>query len=436
MRVTVRFARRLAVACLLLAATTINTAAACQPAPTPDLPPAALLARYLQHEADCARHAPFLYRLGQLLNTAGRYPEAVDRLEAALLHAPDDLPTRIEFAIALVGSGDEAAARQLLAQLRRAGALDAATRQQIDRLLTHPWLAAARPHTSLGLFAGHDDNLLGSARQGPFDLTLPDGNLTVIPAADQQPRAGYFLRADLRIEGRLAAAARPIQYGLFVSQRVAPGQDADRLSWGMLLENQPFGTAGGYLQVGHQQHAQQGATLYRQTHLGLGHALNANMAGRACQHRVGAEWQQRDYPQADRQDGRYLGLQARTHCLGQALQLALRAGIDRPQHPDRPGGAQRHAALRLAHQTDLWRGKVHAEAEWSWQQDAAGYSPLLENNRRRVLRRGGYRIEHRWHGAPGDWQPYISLEWLNQHANLPLFTLQNRVVSLGLVAQW
>ncbi len=391
------------------------------------------------------------YLSGQQLNAAGRYAEAAARLEAALLHSPDDRRIQLEYAIALAGSGDVASAQQLLIQLRNEATLDPEMRRQIDALIKQNRFQSYLsnlPQGSASLLIGHDDNLLGAPHQGAFDLTLPGGNLAVTPSDDQKPRAGFFTRADIRFDAALPAgpfqsASQPLRYGLFLSQRKTPDQPADRSHWGLLLEKTQLlfpgsHLPGSYLQASHQQLSLQAAPVYRQTLFGAGLALVGSAWGLSCRSRLGGELQRRHYPQADQLDGQYTGLQVHINCLAPALQLSLRHGQDRPLQATRPGAAQQQSAVKLAYQTNFYQGSLRFEAEWSWQRDQAGYSPLLENNRRRALQRGIYRLEYRWQAGAGafGWQPFASLEWLHQQASLPLFALRNRVIAIGVMTAW
>lgn len=393
----------------------------------------------LQREAACADDPDFLYHLGRLLNLAGQYAEADERLEAALLRAPDDARVQIEYALALAGSGDAVAAQHLLDQARRHAKLDTATRSEIDDLLTVGRWRALLPQGSLALSFGYDDNLLGAAKQGPFEITLPYTNLVVIPAGSQQPRGGSFIRADLRLDGQLRTdPERPLRYSLFGSLRHTPSEPADRLQWGGVLENNNTFWPDDYGQAAWQQIAIEGKTIYRQLHLAAGRSGGFETAGWICQQRLGLELQNRDYPQTDVLDGYYTGLHAQFACPAPALLLDLRLGQDHARHAERPGGDQRLLYLRVAHQRILGDGILQLEAEWSWLRDADGYSPLLENNRTREMRRDIYRLEYRWADLPDlpGWQPFASFEWLEQDANLPLFSVRNRVFGFGLVHTW
>ncbi|MDO9066953.1 MAG: tetratricopeptide repeat protein, partial [Deltaproteobacteria bacterium] len=229
------------------------------------------------------------YQTGQQLNAASRYSDAAESLEAAILRAPDDRRIQLEYAIALAGSGDLASAQQLLQQLRNDPALDAATRRQIDALIKQSWLHAylpALPKGSISLMIGHDDNFLGAPHQGAFELTLPEGSsLLVTPADGQKPHAGFFTRADLRLDGALPGGlrhAQPLRYGMFLNLSKTAGQIADRNHWGLLLEKQHLLFPGSYFQAAHQQLNVQASPLYRQTLLGTGLALAGTAWGQIC----------------------------------------------------------------------------------------------------------------------------------------------------------
>jgi Flp pilus assembly protein TadD len=64
--------------------------------------------------SDCQRSAPFLAQIGRLLIAQGRYADALDHLERAIMFDPDMASAQLDYAIALAGSGDMLSARQLL----------------------------------------------------------------------------------------------------------------------------------------------------------------------------------------------------------------------------------------------------------------------------------------------------------------------------------
>ncbi|MBK7509904.1 MAG: tetratricopeptide repeat protein [Comamonadaceae bacterium] len=67
--------------------------------------------------AQCQTDAEFLAQLGFLLNAQGRYTEALDHLERALMLNPGLKGAQIDYAVALAGSGDNATALTLVQNL-------------------------------------------------------------------------------------------------------------------------------------------------------------------------------------------------------------------------------------------------------------------------------------------------------------------------------
>ena len=78
-----------------------------------------MLERVLAHEPTCRKDVDWLFWVGQALNTLRRYPEAADRLESVLMREPDHWQARVEYLVALEGSGEIPSARALQAELIR-----------------------------------------------------------------------------------------------------------------------------------------------------------------------------------------------------------------------------------------------------------------------------------------------------------------------------
>ena len=383
---------------------------------------------------------------GQRLNASGQYAQAAELLEGALLRSPDDLRIQLEYAIALAGSGSVITAQHLLLQLSNEAKLDPETRRQINYLIQKNKIRAyvsILPKGSASIVVGHDDNLLSASSQGAFELTLPGGNLGVTPSEDQLPKAGLFTRTGLQLDGTLQGdlfqtPAQPVQYGLFISQSHGADKLANRTLWGVLLGKNHSLFPGSYIKASHQQLSAHAAPTYRQSLLAAGLTMGSTVWGYGCQTRLGAEVQTRSYESTKQLNGLYTGLQTHTSCQNTGLQLTTRLGKDEATHVSRPGGNQLQTAIKLAYHKQLHTGSLQAQAEWSWQQDADGYSPLLGNNRARRLKRTTYRLEYRGqvNNSVFAWQPYASVEFQQQKANIPLFSLRKRVVTFGLVADW
>lgn len=386
-------------------------------------------------EPQCHRQTPYLYRLGRLLNQAGRYAEAVDRLEAALLYDPSHLPSQLEYAVALAGVGDTASATALLTELAGNPDLTATQQQQVTAMQQLP----AQPASSrlvAGLAAGYDDNLLGSNGHSQLELTVPGARLLVQTDPSQLPHAGAFVRADLRYDGELATStSQRWRYSLVASQRQSPGYSLANLGqWGVLLENSDRGQQGLYSLIVHQQQRRSDNLALQQTQLSVGADFGGQVAGLACSQRLGLDLQQLRNPGSPAINGNYRGIMGQTHCPDWGVQLQWRLGKDLPQNADRPGGEQSLQSARLIKTTPMQMGQLALELELAHQTDHDGYSPLLENNTPRKVRRQAFRLEYRWQA--GRVSPYVSFEWLAQQANLPLFELQNQVLALGVRSSW
>lgn len=407
-------------------------------AQTPDITTAQRLTRAAALEPRCAKNGNFLYLFGRLLNLAGRYDEALDRLEAAVLHRPDHWPSQVEYAIALEGVGDAQSAAGLLNNLAHNEAVDPATRRQIEALRQKSTGTAAAPQLSLTLAAGYDDNLLGDTRHNTIELTLPTGSLPVRIDEQQRPHAAAFLRTELGLRDDIVATPNGLwRYALFASHRASPAYPAARLdNLAAYVEHLPTQTPGLYALAGQQMFARDKTAVLRQTQAVLGYETSLNLAWR-CQHRLALDLQRLVYPANPTLNGRYTGLVAQTHCTDAAIQMALRWGHEQPQQAQqaqRPGGRQDLYGIRLAKKLQVHQTAITAEGEYTAQQDQSGYSPLLQDNAVRHIRRTTYRLEARWQRA--QFNPFVLLEWVDQRSNLPLFDVNNRVITVGLQRKW
>jgi hypothetical protein len=413
-----------------------HAASPCEVAHLPDQPPDAILSALRLLEPQCHKHAPFLYRYGLLLNQAGRYDQAIDLLEGALLYRPEHWPSQLEYAIALEGVGDHPSAQGLLQNLANNPGLDLATRQQILALLQRQAPDPAAPrHGTISLATGYDDNLLGSTYHTEFDLTTAAGTLPVQLDPSQRPVAGAFVQTEISYANMLfSQASSPWHYNLQGSLRSSPDENrANQVQWGALLERSALAGDGLYMQAQYQALQRADSTNIKQIRLGIGYEFNSSSRS-PCGQRAGFDLQQIDYPQSPAQNGRYTGVISHTNCPAWGLQVQMRAGRNQPEQDNRPGGLQHEYSLRFSQNRQTQTGYLSLELEATRQQDQSGYSPLLSNNEPRQLSRMAYRLQYRW--LAGFFSPFIGFEWLDQRANLPLFELSNRVLTLGVRSNW
>lgn len=394
---------------------------------------------------ECSGQAGYLAYRGAVLNALGRPDEAAELLERALLLDPGRAGAQIDYAESLAALGDAAAAAALLRDLLARPDVPALLRPQLQRRLNalealqrldplaglRAWAGTGwRGEGSLTLRAGRDSNLNSAPSRDALTLTLPGGDAVLRLADRFRARRGAATLAEA--SGQLA---RPLEGGAALQfygearLRASPTASDTDYQQGQAVAawSRPLATGDAQFSVGAIRLRYGGDDLYHAVRL----AASRDWRAAGCRPRLGIESERRRYPAAPELEGRFLGASAGLACiLGlNRLTLAARAGEDAAQG-DRPGGDQRHTDLRLAGVGPLGSGSLVADLLLSHQQDASGYSPLLENGATRRLNRASLRLEYAYPVAP-DWALLASFDATVQRSNLPLFDISGRAVYLG-----
>jgi hypothetical protein len=291
----------------------------------------------------------------------------------------------------------------------------------------------------------------------------------VVQLADSNaPRAGSYTRADARVElSRQTPGGSRWELTASLMARTSPAvPEANTQQSELALEySHPFGQWGEQWggQTGSQRGSQWGGYLGTTlvniiTDGGTHYASQGLVMGlqayqhRSCSARAGLEWQNRDLSSNPILSSSYSGLAAQWACSaagGGQWQLSAKAGRDRPQDPERPGGDQTVASVRGV---VLWplsalplgglqmAGNVLVEAELTTSQDTTGYSPLLDHAAIRSNRRTTARLEYqRTLGARllgKTLQGTLGAEWSTQDSSLALFRVQSWGPYAALRLQW
>ena len=453
---------------------------------TPELP-AAALERMLAQLSACQKDAVFLAALGQLLNRQERYLEAADHLERALMLDPDLKDAQLSYAIALTGSGDVISAQALVDNLLNDADLPAALRPLIAR--QKAMLASTRtvadPHAwqkrfTLATRLGYDSNLLGSPNLSSLALTL-SGQTIVLPLDENYlARAASYARADAQLEfSRTAPDGARWDAVASLRARTSPSiPTAGSTQVDLLLERNTIapsqattsgngsanGNGGGngngsgsYVNGAVSSLRSNAGTRFIAWGLsgGWGAAWHSATAS-TCVARAGMEFQERKYEDNEVLSGRYNGITLSWSCeniTGAQLLLGLKAGYDQAQDASRPGGSQQQASLRVGAylpQTSLMfaspspslralagspRNGFLLDFEHSQQQDASGYSPIIDSGRSRKISRSAARVEYQYYFSKG-FQGILGAEWVGQTSNIELFRLSSRGLYSGLRASW
>ncbi len=455
--------------------------------------PANALQQMTAQLLDCQKNAEFLSTLGQLLNSQGRYVEASDHLERALLLEPDLKDAQLSYAIALAGSGDFVSAKAMIDNLLNDPDLPATLRPLIENqkiLLAGSngtqELATFQTRISLATRFGYDSNLLGSPNLSSLALTLP-GQTVVLPLDENYlARPAAYARADLQLElsrttpqgvrwdamaslrGRYSPAVHTagnsqidisIERSDFTSSRARTAETArpDSTTSQPGAWNIAFPAGGSYVNASASALRSNAGTRFSAFGLGGGWGGTwQTEASSACQARAGMELQDRNYLDNNVLSGRYKGLSLNWSCdytNSAQLTFGFKAGRDHPSDSARPGGVQLQTSFKAAAflpQTFLHAGTTVVTAssaaaptrngflmdlEFSRLNDLSGYSPIIDSGRSRSVTRIAARLEYQYFFSQSV-KAFVGAEWVGQASNIALFGSSSRGGYSGLRKSW
>lgn len=414
----------------------------------------------------CQGNAVFLGQLGHLLNTNGRYADALEHLERALMLDPRLKSVQIDFAVALAETGDAQSAIPLLDSVLAEPDLPAYLEPILKRQRAmyvsaiskgaangEPQLNAWRLRRFATVRLGGDSNLLGSPRLSSLTLTFPDVDVTLPLEGDKyKPRSGAYLTGELTLEAAKRADGGAIYQG-FASLR------AKAIPSISLGNNQQYEFS---LQRNQNWNGNQGLSHYQSvvlagvsTQAGARYRLEGLSAGiegvvdakALCQTRVGLDGQQRTYLNSPVLSGRYGGVAAALNCASgpdSQWQLNMQAGRDQATQDARPGGDQNQYLVRFVgtwpagrkmSSVPLWPTGWLIDALVTQVRDATGFSPLLEAGQKRIITRAAIRLEGQYLLRP-NMMAMAGAEWTQQAATLPLFEMRSWGPYVGLRYVW
>jgi tetratricopeptide (TPR) repeat protein len=432
-----------AIACLLGAGTAL--AECVVPAGMPD---DATLDRLINALPECERDAEYLAALGNILNQRGRYAEAGDHLERALMLAPDLKGARLDYAISLAGMGEVESARLLLEDILADPNLPpnlkpALERQRRNLASIMDWQVRAL----LGARIGYDSNLLGSPDLSALTLTFPDQTVVLPLDEASRPKAGSYNRVDLQLEARkLTPSGGQIESFLALrGRRSASVPEAHSQQTDAMVDYSSYQRRnnGGGFYTGASASMLRAESGIRYNSYGLAAGIGSSRWLTACDGRLGLEVQERKYLNNDLLSGRYSGITSSLSCDRQGIEwlASAKAGMDKARHIDRAGGDQVQYALRGAFVVSNFgpkrdaKGRLWLDFEFNRSRDSSGYSPLLESGRSRVINRASSRIEYQY-PLSNSLQWIAGAEWVSQHSSLALFANRSWGPYLAIRGAW
>lgn len=436
--------------------------------------PNASLDTLLNRFEQCQTDAEFLARLGFLLNAQGRYAEALDHLERALMLAPDLKGARIDYAVALAGVGDNASAlalvQALLSDPTLPDGLAPVLRRQMELLSVSTVSQPAAGKTLMargtaGFLVGYANNPLGSPNLASLVLTFPGLPIELPLDGSYLARPGSYGRADANLAIRYQAGG-DVLYDFFgglqefrsVLAESSQSQQAEfaveRLAGSNGLGNgssavafyQGLSVFGLRTAAGVRYQSQLVTAGVELPGLSGWNLFSAAPAPN-CRSRVGLEVFNRELSSNRLLSGFYAGVSGQWRCYplqGGYWQIGAVVGRDHVKQAARPGGDQTQYAARASR---LWLNRQWAPAGLEWagnlllvaaltgSRDTTGYSPLLDSGRVRQVHQFNLRAELQQPLNP-NWHLVWGVDWYQQRANLRLFTFGNVGPYVGLRTAW
>ena len=429
----------------------------------------------LNQVAQCQANAEFLAQLGFVLNAQGRYAEALDHLERALMLDPGLKGARIDYAVALAGVGDNASAltliQSLLADPTLPDRVAPVLRRQIEALsvqMSTQTAAADRPmrvRGTAGFLMGYATNPLGSPNLSSLILTFPgfpielplDGSYLARPGSYGRADAGLAMRYDtgadvlydffggLQAFRSVLAESSKSQQAEFAVERLS-GSNGLGTGSSTVAFYQGLSVFGLHTAAGVRYQSQ---LLTAGVELpGLsGWTLISTDPSPNCRSRIGIEAFNRELSSNRLLSGLYGGISGQWRCYplqGGYWQVGAVAGRDHVKQASRPGGDQIQYAARLSR---LWLNRQWAPlgferlgnlllvAAAMGTRDTTGYSPLLDSGRVRQIHQFNLRAELQQQ-LNSTWQLVWGFDWYQQRSNLRLFTFGNAGPYVGLRTAW
>lgn len=396
----------------------------------------------------CNDHPAFLALLGGLWLEQGDATRALLWLERALMLSPELHAAQADHALALASLGDFTARNELVSQWRDRRDVPPLVWARLMNTVPKPALVGSSSPwvrlRELTLFVGHESNLDHSPRLDELTITPPDGPTRLPLAEPLRPRPGTagLLDASWQVAYNVGGGLR-LQSGIQGAARYSPDQtNTDWHSLQLVVSaSQAWRGLRGQVQWGYTASGGSVNEPYGLSRWGL--SVESN--GLGCLQRGALDHETRKQRRSALHDSVSIGLTTSVQCpMPMAedwqLGLALRAVVDRPRDPLRPGGEQRQfsGAVRLGGGLVAdWR--VEASLRLGRTLDRLGYSDLLENEARRWMSLRQLQLEFskpmRRNGE-GDAHWVLQLHAIRQVSNIPIFEYDSYGAFGGLRWRW
>ena len=381
----------------------------------------------------CHDRAVYFAYQGVLLLTLGRAQEAALALEKALLLDPELAGTQLDYAQALAQLGERDSALSLAGEVSKRPDIPLSLQSWLSEQLVAWQGSAWRMDWAIEVLGGGESNLNSAPGIQSLTLTVPGGSVLVDLAPSSRRRSGGALRT-----GFLGSAARSWGRGLLffsgeVTTRNSPGQSDTNQTLVSTNAAYVHPALGGQLglRVDRTWFWMGGESAYGSSGWSLLYELPRPISPPGCTVSLGYGVEDRDFPGATLQSGRYAGAQAWLSCRSEAwlFNLGLLDGRDRADDPARPGGDQRRDDVIFGVARKLGPDTLSLSALWGKASDRLAYSPLLGDRPRHVDRLSG-RLSYEY-PLTNQFSIVGYVENTSQDSNIDLFKMNNKAIYFG-----
>lgn len=399
----------------------------------------------------CLLSADYFAYQGQLLLQQGRFADALVALERSLLLDSAQPGVQLDYVIALSKTGDDQSARALAQQVLSRDDAPPAVRAVLEEVLREARDPGAMADSSPWQWRGYvmsmlgtDSNLNSATSADAINLTLPNGNVSLLLDGSSRPRSG-----NAWISAGQVTAQASLEGGVLVVQgetreRLAPGNSGFAYSqqdaFALYRPNSPDGWVP---RIAVSNFSMDGAALFT----GLsgsawrefgGANLSDKLAG--CTYRAGLEGERRTYAQDSTQNGFYGSVLGALTCTegDNHYQWGVQGGRDWASSALRAGGNQTRVDFKALWDRQWSWGRTTTEWVVSELRDSAPYSDLLGGITRSALRQNiRISLTKRLHSEekPNAWGGLYSVtvfEVLRHKSNLELFDVRGESLYTGL----
>lgn len=354
----------------------------------------------------------------------------------------------LDLAIATYRSGDAAAAVEHLEYLRSQFTVPPALAGRIDywqQLWQLPPAPAPAPGAApagwqgqIRLGLGFDSNANAGLANEQIALSLPSGSAIFDVDSAYLPRPSQFALLGISASGPALAlgAGRLNPVILLRVKQLRQESDFSTIDFQPgLMYQQPAADNGSWQASLFAQHYRlDGQALFN----GLRLSAHRSQPWHTCRWSGGGELEARRHQLVPNLGGTLLSLSAGLGCSlsgGANLNATLKTGFEQARL-DRPGGNNRSTDLTLIYDQPL-SASQSLQASWQLSNtgDTQGYSPLMQDNAVRQIRRQALALGLR-QAIGREWEAHLSYEHFQQYSNLPLFQQQGQLVMLGLAYQF